>query len=174
MFHVNDKVVYPGHGVAKINRIIQKIIGGQNNTFYELKLLNKDMTVLVPVSHSHNAGIRPLSSDENIEDIFRFLTEPAKKIAHHEILINNWNKRHKEYQIKIRGGDPKDIAEIYRDLKHIAQHKELSFGEKNLLTQTELLLAEEIAVVRHLEEDKAIEQLRAPFQAKINVGYTVM
>ena len=44
MFRLYDKVVYPGYGVAKINRIFSKIIGGKDASFYELIFLNKDMT----------------------------------------------------------------------------------------------------------------------------------
>lgn len=169
MFRVNDKVVYPGHGVAQINRIVEKIIAGRINLFYELKLLNKDMTVLVPVSNSNNAGagVRPLSSQEKIDDIFKLLMEPARKIPQQELFTSNWNKRHKEYQLKIRLGNPEDIATIYRDLKRIALFKELSFGEKSLLGQTELLLAEEIAIVKEIEENKAIEHLRSLFNEQL-------
>ncbi len=39
--------------------------------------------------------------------------------------------------------------------------KELSFGEKNLLNQTEALLAEEISIVENVAEEKAIEQMRS-------------
>ena len=68
-----------------------------------------------------------------------------EKIDQHELSASNWNRRNKEYQNKLRTGSLKDISEIYKDLKHIANHKELSFGEKNLLSKTELLLVEEIA-----------------------------
>lgn len=54
----------------------------------------------------------------------------------------------------------KDLTEIYRDLRHISMHKELSFGEKNLLAQTEALLVEEIALVEQRLQERIIEQLR--------------
>jgi CarD family transcriptional regulator len=165
MFRLNDKVVYPGHGVAKINRIVEKIVSGQNSSYYELRFLNKEMTVLVPISNTEGLGLRPLSSTNRINDIFKMLAEPAKKVKNYELLANNWNKRNKEYQLKLRTGNLEEISEIYRDLKHIAQHKELSFGEKNLLNQTEGLLAEEISIVRKLEAEKTVECLRAMFNS---------
>ena len=165
MFRLNDKVVYPGHGVAKINRVVDKVIGGQNSSFYELKFLNKEMTVLVPVDNTSGIGLRPLSTTNRIDDIFKMLAEPEKKLKHYELTANNWNKRNKEYQLKLRTGNLEEISEIYRDLKHIAQQKELSFGEKNLLNQTESLLAEEISIVRKLEAEKAVENLRSMFNS---------
>lgn len=165
MFRLNDKVVYPGHGVAKINRVVEKMVVGQQASFYELTFLNKEMTVLVPVANTEGIGLRPLSSTNRIDNIFKMLAEPAKKLKHYELTANNWNKRNKEYQLKLRTGNLEEISEIYRDLKHISQQKELSFGEKNLLNQTENLLAEEISIVRKLESEKTVECLRSLFNS---------
>lgn len=165
MFNLNDKVVYPGHGVAKINRIVEKMVAGQNSSFYELRFLNKEMTVLVPVANTEGIGLRPLCSANKIDTIFKKLAEPAQKIKNCEVMANNWNKRNKEYQLKLRTGNLEAISEIYKDLKHIAQQKELSFGEKNLLNQTENLLAEEISIVRKLEAEKTVEFLRSMFNS---------
>lgn len=160
MFSLNEEVVYPGHGVAKISRIVEKKVAGSKVIFFELRFLSKDMTILIPVSNSIAAGIRRLSSNENISDIFKLLAQPAKKIEREF----NWNRRQKEYQCKLRSGNIKDIGEIYRDLKYMAAKKELSFGEKNLLQQTEVLLVEEISLVTKVDEEKAIENLRSLFK----------
>lgn len=159
MFTRNEKVVYPGHGVAVIDRILEKKIAGKNTQFFELHFLNKDMTIFVPVDNAIAVGIRPLCSIDNINDIFNLLAQPPMG-HHHEVLIN-WNKRNKEYQGKLRRGDLREICAIYRDLKHIETHKELSFGEKSLLQQTELLLVEEISIVKKIEIENAIKQLRS-------------
>lgn len=163
MFRLYEKVVYPGHGVAVVNSIIEKNIGSSKVKFFELKFLNKGMTVLVPMNNLSSVGLRQLSSSENVTDILKILSEPIKKI-NYEITASNWNKRHKDYQCKLRTGNLKEICKIYRDLKHISSQKELSFGEKNLLQQTEALLVEEISIVQEIGEDKTIEQLRSYFK----------
>ncbi len=163
MFRLNEKVVYPGHGVAYIHRIIEKNVGGTTAAFYELKFLHKDMTVLVPTGNAEAVGIRQLSSAEVINNALKIISEPAKKIHAYEFTASNWNKRNKEYQSKLRTGNLRDLSEIYRDLCYIATQKELSFGEKSLLQQTESLLVEEIAIVQQLGEEKATEQLRLLF-----------
>jgi CarD family transcriptional regulator len=160
MFSLNDKVVYPGHGVARISRIIEKKVGGNTTRFFELRFLSKDMTILVPVSNATSVGIRQLSSEQNISALFEMLTQP-QKVYSSEVLSANWNKRNKEYQGKIRTGNLQEICAIYRDLKRVENHKELSFGEKTLLHQTESLLAEEIALVNKVKEEKAVETLRS-------------
>jgi len=161
MFFLDEKVVYPGHGVAKIARIVEKVIGNNVIKFFELRLINKDMTVLVPIDNVKAAGIRRLSSRENIDAVFRLLAQPAKRTIDHEVVGNNWNKRNKEYQVKLRTGNLIEICKIYRDLKSISCEKELSFGERALLQQTEMLLAEEISAVKNFDENKALEHLRS-------------
>ncbi|HJZ24235.1 MAG TPA: CarD family transcriptional regulator [Candidatus Babeliales bacterium] len=165
MFSLQEKVVYPGHGVAQVSNVVEKTIGGTVAQFYELRLLSRDMTVLVPVSNVAAAGIRHLSSSEMVDNVFQLLAQPAKKITDHEQLVSSWNKRNKEYQVKLRTGSLVEISKIYRDLKLVALDKELSFGERTLLTQTEALLVEEISAVKNFSEDEAIEWLRS------SVGY---
>ena len=129
--------------------------------YFELKFLNKDMTVLVPTHCINAMPIRPLSSRENVHDAMRVLAQPARKLGSYEFTASSWNKRHKEYQTKLRAGGLRELSEIYRDLRFIEMQKELSFGEKNLLCQIEQLLAEEISLVEHLEREAAIMQLRS-------------
>jgi CarD family transcriptional regulator len=159
MFVRGEKVVYPGHGVAVINCVIEKKIAGRILHFFELRFLNKDMTILVPTENAVEVGIRPLSSSEHINAIFKELSQPAI-IKNSEAAVSNWNKRNKEYQGKLRSGNLLEIGAIYRDLRHIENYKELSFGEKNLLQQTEALLVEEIALVNNVEKFSATEYLR--------------
>lgn len=161
MFNLHDKVVYPGHGVARISRVITKLVGELDASFYELVFLNKDMTILVPKDSAEAVGLRPLSSHELIQDVFAILTAPARRVQHCEFTASNWNKRNKEYQLKLKTGNLRDLCEIYRDLHSIASHKELSFGEKSLLQQIEVLLVEEISLVEDLGHEKTIEHLRS-------------
>lgn len=161
MFSLGDKVVYPGHGVAKINRIVEKIVAGSVAKFFELQFLNKDMTLLVPTINLDTIGLRKLSSHETIDNVFEILAKPAQLCR--ESMLSNWNKRSKDYQCKLRTGDLYEICRIYRDLNHLAVKKELSFGEKNLLLQTEALLVEEISLVEEVGEEKAISRLRSLF-----------
>ncbi|HSC24834.1 MAG TPA: CarD family transcriptional regulator [Candidatus Babeliales bacterium] len=159
MFVHNEKVVYPGHGVAVISCIIEKKIAGRSLQFFELRFLNKDMTILVPTDNATAVGIRPLSSTEYIHDIFKLLAQPIVS-KQFDTVVTNWNKRNKEYQGKLRSGNLLELCAIYRDLRHIEINKELSFGEKNLLQQTENLLIEEISIVTKIDSAEAAQQLK--------------
>ena len=161
MFLLNEKVVYPGHGVAEIVGIVEKIVSGQKMNYYELKFLSKDMTALVPTTSEGETPIRPISSHKTIQDALCILTQPARRLHSYEFTASCWNKRNKEYQIKLRTGGLHELSEIYRDLFFMGAQKELSFGEKTLLQQVESLLAEEISLVEESGHEKAIQYLRS-------------
>jgi len=163
MFALNEKVVYPGHGVAKINRVIERTVGGCRSSFFELKFLDSDMTILVPVANLASIGIRKVSSNAIIDEIFKKLSAPSCKTRSEGATYcgSNWGKRLKKYQGKISTGDPLKICDIYRDLKFLSTQKELSFGEKHLLQKIEHLLAQEISIANDINEEQALVQLRS-------------
>lgn len=165
MFRVGDKVVYPGHGVALIESVLQKIVGGNTLKFFKLAFLYKDMTVLVPVDSEGNAiGIRSLSAKKDVDAAINELYKESKKLESIDFTPSSWNKRNKGYQLKIQGGNLIDIASIYRDLMKTSHHKELSFGEKNLLHVAEELLAQEIVIIKNQEKEVVLAELRSPFK----------
>jgi CarD family transcriptional regulator len=158
MFSLNEKVVYPGHGVAQVNRIVEKNIGGCSTKFFELTVVSTHMTVLIPIDNLPETGIRRISTTEHIEDMFKYLETPADKKP--DIVIANWSKKNKAYQCALRTGDLEEVCRIYRELILIKSQKELSFGEKNLLQKTENLLVEEISIATQITEDCARNRLR--------------
>jgi CarD family transcriptional regulator len=162
MFLVNEKVVYPGYGVAFISKLVKRLISGKQTSFYELKFFNKDMAVLVPEDRLEAVGIRRLSSQEDLESMFKVLSEPVAR-TEYEVGLNNWNRRNKKYQLNLRSGDLIKICQIYKDLQVISQTKELSFGERNLKTKIEQLLIEEISVVKNIDLDRALKFLQKTF-----------
>lgn len=162
MFLVNDKVVYPGYGVALISKLVKRLVSGKTTSFYELKFFNKDMAVLVPEDRIEAVGIRKLSSDQDLEEMFKILAQPVEKVSY-EVGFNNWNKRNKKYQLNLRSGDLFKICHIYKDLAWISESKELSFGERTLKLKIEQLLIEEISVVRNIDKEKALKVLHKSF-----------
>lgn len=165
MFYLNEKVVYPGHGVAEVSRILEKNIGGKTTRFFELKVMSNDITILIPINNLESKGIRKISSQEVIDSLYMQLsTNKELKIT---INASSWAKRSKQYQTEIGSGDINKIMEIYKYLNHMSQRKELSFGEKALLHQAEALLVQEISIVREIDKDRALVSLRSFFDSNI-------
>lgn len=162
MFQLNEKVVYQGHGVAHISRIVEKQVAGQKTRFFELKFLNKDMTILVPLNNIELVGIRRLSSVEHIRATFERLSEDGPCVSP-ELAAFNWSRRNKRYRLDIGKGNLDELCRIYRDLNFVACTKDLSYGERLLLQQAESLLAQEISLVNNMIQEKAVEHLRSLF-----------
>ena len=96
MFTRNEMVVYPGHGVAVVSCVIEKTVAGKATKFFELRFLNKDVTILVPTENAFEVGIRPLSTTHYINEIFTLLQTPYT--TKQTEAVSNWNKRNKAYQ----------------------------------------------------------------------------
>jgi CarD family transcriptional regulator len=68
-----------------------------------------------------------------------------------------WNRRHREYQEKMRSGSIFLAAEVYRDLRLLKTSKDLSHGEQRLYDQAKNLVIKELAIAQRIEE-KEIER----------------
>ena len=64
MFKLSQKVVYPGHGVAEVKEVVEKVVAGNSIKLFKLQFLYKDMTVLVPVNNAPHMDIRALSTSQ--------------------------------------------------------------------------------------------------------------
>mgnify|MGYP006432855057 CR=1 FL=1 len=145
MFKLKDKVFYPGHGVANIDSIENKVIAESAVSFFKLQFLFKEMTILVPVKNVESIGVRALSKLSDIDKALNELYQPPEqKLGSVDFTPTGWNKRNKDYQLKIQRGSLAELTKVYRDLMFIAKQKDLSFGERNLLNMTEDLIIQEI------------------------------
>jgi len=170
MFKLNDKVFYPGHGVAQIVSIDDKHVAGSKVSFFKLKFIFKEMTILVPIKNVDAIGVRSLSTKEDVVKALNELYKlPENQLGSVDFTPTGWNKRNKEYQQKIQKGCLVDLARVYRDLMFIAKQKDLSFGEKSLLSTTEDLIVQEIMVIRSDERDEAVREIRAPFREYVSI-----
>jgi hypothetical protein len=72
-FKVGDKVIYPNHGVGVIEKIQSRVLSGEERTFYTLRILSTDSTVMIPVANTGTVGLRKVLSKKDIEDILGVL-----------------------------------------------------------------------------------------------------
>jgi CarD family transcriptional regulator len=166
MFHVNERVVYPGHGIAVIENTVERRIGGKEAKFLKLRFLFKEMSVFVPIDNVERMSIRVLSSKEEIQISIDELAKPSGKngASCFDFSPSGWNRRQKFYQEKIGSGDLLAIAKVYKDLMVVSQLKELSFGEKGILQMAEDLLSQEISMVSGDDLDFILKEIRSPFR----------
>jgi CarD family transcriptional regulator len=152
-FAVGEFVVYPTHGVGKImGHEVEKI--GE----YELKVFviafEKDkMTLRVPVGRAEAAGLRSISSNDQIGKALATLKGRAK------IARGMWSRRAQEYEAKINSGNLVAIAEVVRDLHKNVDQSERSYSERMIYETAMHRLCGEVAASERVEVKDAQDRL---------------
>lgn len=153
-FQKGDMAVYPAHGVGQIQGIETREISGYRKNFYIMKILESDMTVMIPTENVQRAGLREIIPTRKVKEVWEILKERDVEIDN-----QTWNRRYREYIEKIKTGSIFEIAEVLRDLSLLAFDKELSFGERKMLETARKLLTKEIAIAMDMEEPKISEKI---------------
>ncbi|MFB3777446.1 MAG: CarD family transcriptional regulator [Bryobacteraceae bacterium] len=153
LFHVGEKVVYPNHGVGIIENVSSRSFGSQYEKFYLLRLVCSSLTVMVPVSHVGDLGLRKVTRNGEVTKVLCFLSNGRCRSS------GDWKDRFKENSEKMRSGSLLAIAEVLKSLLLLQQNKPLSFREKKMLDRARHMLITEIAVSRSIAEVEAAEVL---------------
>jgi len=156
MFKIGDYAVCPGHGVGQISDIEERELAGTQIWFYVVKIISNGMTVMVPTESKE--GIRGLISPDEINVVFGLLQDQDVEVDN-----STWNRRYREYMLKIKTGSLTEIAEVLRALFLLKKIKNLSFGEKKMLEQCRDLLAQEIALAGGEEKIHVKTKIDAQF-----------
>ena len=159
-FRIGDKAVYPAHGVGEVTGIESRDVGGEKQTFYILRILDNGMKVMIPTSARGANGLREIMSEAEVGQVFDVLRE--KEIS---VESTTWNRRYREYMEKIKSGQPKQIAEVLRDLYLLKADKDLSFGERKMLDTAKALLVKELSIAQGLDEDEIEARFDGIFHA---------
>jgi CarD family transcriptional regulator len=157
-FIVGDKIVYPGHGVGEVEAIRSTSVGGSEQQFYNIKIIDTGMKVFVPVSQAATVGLRRIVDKKAVEKVYEILRSRDFKID-----TQTWNRRFREYSQKIKTGSVFEIAMVMRDLWVLSGGKELSFGEKKMLDMAQNLLVAELALAKARPADKILGELKEIF-----------
>ncbi len=154
-FNVGDKVVYPAHGVGTIDAIQARKVGGDEQKYYMLTILETGMKIMVPVSQVKTVGLRKVVDTKTIDKVYDILRD-----RNVELDTQTWNRRYREYTQKIKTGSVFEIAKVIRDLSVLRSDKELSFGERKMLDTAQGLLIKEISIAKARPEDSIKAELQ--------------
>jgi CarD family transcriptional regulator len=150
MLKVGEVAVYPGHGVGKIERIEDKEISGTRQAFYIMRILDSDMTIMIPVDGANNAGLRYVIKSKEVIKVYEILKD---KNTNHD--TSPWNRRYKDYMERIKSGSIFEIATVLRELYTLRTWKELSFGERKMYDTARNLLVNEISISKKIDKKEA-------------------
>ena len=154
MFKVGDLAVYPAHGVGTVEGIETKEISGSSMSFYVLRIIDTEITIMVPTANIDKVGLRQLIMKKDIKKVYDILKKKNVKIDN-----QTWNRRYREYMEKIKTGSVFEVAGVLRDLVLLKKQKELSFGERKVLDTARSLLVKELSYAAKKPEEAIDEEI---------------
>ena len=152
-FAEGDYVVYPTHGVGKVERIATEEIAGHKLELIHITFEENRMTLRVPVAKARSAGLRKLATRKLFDDALAVLKGRAR------IKRTMWSRRAQEYEAKINSGDPLAIAEVVRDLHRNSGQPDQSFSERQIYEAAMDRLAAELAALDKTDKMTAATKL---------------
>ena len=125
-FKIGDKVVYPNHGIGVIEEI-KLNTSETNGSYYRLRILANDSTVMVPASNISQVGLRRVIARKELQKVYGILEDG--QIAMH----SNWKGRFQENSNRMRTGEILEVAAVLKNLSLLSQKKNLSYRERRVL-----------------------------------------
>jgi CarD family transcriptional regulator len=152
-FTAGDLVVYPAHGVGRVDGVETLQVGGQSVSLYAITFEKERMKLKIPVSKAMTSGLRRLSTKDRLKTALDTLQGKSR------VKRTMWSRRAQEYEAKINSGDPVSIAEVLRDLRRNTDSSEQSYSERQIYQAALERLAREVAAVEKIDEPKAAQKL---------------
>jgi CarD family transcriptional regulator len=149
-FSIGDHVVYPAHGVGRVQGIETQEVAGLSLEVYVITFDHEKMTLRVPTRKAKGAGLRPLAANDVVSQALVTLKGRAR------VKRTMWSRRAQEYEAKINSGDLVSIAEVVRDLHRADNQPEQSYSERQLYESALDRMAREVAAIEQIDRDAAI------------------
>lgn len=154
LFQIGDKIVYPMHGAGIIEAIEEKEILGTSRQYCVIRILSKDMQVMLPMDQLQKSGIRYIVDKGTLNDI---LLEFQNGESDPSL---SWKQRYTMNMEKMKNGNLQDSAEVVRDLLRRNKERALNASEKQMLDNARKMMISEVALVQDVSEHQATELLQ--------------
>ncbi|MDR1365401.1 MAG: CarD family transcriptional regulator [Holosporales bacterium] len=159
-FKIGSWVVYPPHGVGRLESIEEFSIDEEKAEFFVISVSKSKLVLRLPVQKAEQAGLRHLMSKADMQNVLDVLLQKTRKKR------TMWSKRSQEYEVKINSGDPYAIAGVIRDLhKDGAHNTTQSFSERQIYQLAMERLVRELSIVEKVAEDEIRKKLETLLQA---------
>jgi CarD family transcriptional regulator len=154
-FTAGDLVVYPSHGVGRVESIGAEEIAGFRLPVIRVHFPDNAMTLRIPLANTTAGGLRPIATPETCAEIMTILAAPPRPSR------MLWAKRAQDCQARINSGDIKALAAVVRDLQAGPGDAGRSYSQRNLFELAIDRLGAEVAVILDLDKPAAIAHLAA-------------
>jgi CarD family transcriptional regulator, regulator of rRNA transcription len=159
-FKTGDFVVYPTHGVGRIQKVDEQEVAGLKLELFVIAFEKDKMILRVPTAKAKAVGMRKLSTPDVVATALNTLKGRAR------IKRTMWSRRAQEYEAKINSGDLVAIAEVVRDLHRATGQPEQSYSERQLYEAALARMAREVAAIERIDEPSAIKRVEGALVKK--------
>ncbi len=159
-FKGGDFVVYPTHGVGRIQKVDEQEVAGLKLELFVIAFEKDKMILRVPTAKAKAVGMRKLSTPEVVTTALNTLKGRAR------IKRTMWSRRAQEYEAKINSGDLVSIAEVVRDLHRASGQPEQSYSERQLYEAALARMAREVAAIERIDEPTAVKRVESALVKK--------
>ena len=159
-FKGGDFVVYPTHGVGRIQKVDEQEVAGLKLELFVIAFEKDKMILRVPTAKAKAVGMRKLSSPDVVTTALNTLKGRAR------IKRTMWSRRAQEYEAKINSGDLVSIAEVVRDLHRAGGQPEQSYSERQLYEAALARMAREVAAIERIDEPTAVKRVESALVKK--------
>ena len=154
LFQIGDKIVYPMNGAGVIEAIEEKEILGTTRQYCVIRIISKDMQIMLPMDQLQKSGIRYIVDKGTLDGILLEFQNGESDTS------LSWKQRYTMNMEKMKNGNLQDSAEVVRDLLRRNKERALNASEKQMLDNARKMMISEVALVQNVSEHQATEFLQ--------------
>ncbi len=141
---IGDRVLHPRYGVGVIDGIETRVQDGLQREYYVIPKPSLSSTIFVPVDSADEVGLRPVASQDTLEEALKIIAGESDDTGVALGLRNlSWN-------------DPLDLARAIRHQLEEPKARYPKVSEQHQLKRAKKLLAEELSIVLGVTEDSLV------------------
>jgi CarD family transcriptional regulator len=153
-FEVGSPIVHPIHGAGILKQIEKRQVRGRLLSYYVIDFPYSDLgQVMVPIEMAEKVGLRTVTKNHSIDEIFDTLSESFSEAEEEE--SKSFHQRYREYLERIQSGELVQVAHVYRLLFRRSMLKPLGTKDKALFETARQLLISEIVYAKAVNDDEA-------------------
>lgn len=166
MLNVKDLIIYPGHGICRVEDISDKTFANVSRTYYTLHPIenNQNLTINIPVDNSKMRLLKLVNKEEANKIIALFHSDGID-------WIEKPQQRTRIFSEAVKAGNREEIAKIAITLmlkKYKAEEVGRKFYEndKNLLIDIQDVLFKELAIALDTSSDAINQKINGIIRQK--------
>jgi len=138
---IGDRVLHPRYGIGVINGIETRVLDGEERDYYVIPKPSLSSTIFVPIDSADEVGLRPVASEDTLEQALKILSGEIQDSEEAAGLRNlSWN-------------DPLELARAIRHQLSEPKSRYPKVSEQHQLKRAKKLLEEELSEVLGLSDD---------------------